>query len=260
MRWVLCFTALMCLLRPVAAQERTQPLQELFFTEVIYPQEKGETQLTFGALIDRSEQVPAAIVPFSIEYGITNRWQIEAAWDGYSRSRSAPVKQLRTARFSVGTKYSLMNIAGSPVHAAVGIDVEFPHPNAFADDEGEDSVDLEPFIAMAVDVGRRLTVFGSATLSWEPHDVAALVEHATPPEDPGTLSAGALVAMARVTVAVEYTNRSDELPWRLDGAPLLTPSIVLHPPHKWEVGVGTPIGLRHGERQPGVVAHIVKEF
>ena len=259
MRWVLWVIALFSA-RPLAAQERTHPVQELFFTEVVYPQEKGETQVTFGALVDRSERVPAALVPFSIEFGITDRWQIEAGWDGYSRSRRAPVQQLRTARFSVGTKYSFMNIAGSPLHAAIGIDAEFPHPNAFADDEGEDSVDLEPFIAIAADASRRLTVFGSATLSWEPADVAALIGHAVRPEDPGTISAGALVAMGRATVAFEYTNRSDELPWRLDGAPLLTPSIVLHPPHKWEVGVGTPIGLGHGEHQPGVAAHIVKEF
>jgi hypothetical protein len=63
-----------------------------------------------------------------------------------------------------------------------------------------------------------------------------------------------------VTLAAEYTNRSDGLPWRLDGAPLVTPSIVIHPGREWELAAGMPIAVRQGQRQPGLVMNIVKEF
>ena len=257
----LVIVALVLFPRITAAQEiPPQPLQELFFTENVYPQERGEVQLTLGAVVDRTRADLAALAPFAVEYGLTNRWQIEAGWDGFTHFRTAPLKQLRTARLSLGTKYSFMRIAGSRVHAALGIDTEFPHPDALADDEGEDSMDVEPFVAMAADIGKRFTLFGSAAMSWEPRDVVAFVERATRPKDPGTLGIGGLVAFRHATVAVEYTARSDKLPWRLDGAPLLTPSIVLRPADHWEAGFGVPIGLRNRARQPGVAAHIVKEF
>ena len=260
MRRLCCVIALISLPCVAAAEDAAQPLQDLFFTEVVYPQDKGETQFTFGTLMDRSEPGTAVLVPFSIEYGLTSRWQVEAGWDGYERLQTGVETRLRTARFSIGTKYSLMNIAGSRMHAAVGVDVEFPHASSFADTEGEDSLDIEPFLAMAVDVGRHVTLFGSATASWKPRDVAAVVTDAIRPEDTGTLSVGGLVAFRRVTMATEYTSRSDELPWRLDGAALLTPSLVIRPAHQWEIAVGTPIGINAGEHQPGIVAHLIREF
>jgi hypothetical protein len=243
-----------------AAAQDAQPLQDLFFTEVVYPQDKGETQITVGTLMDRSQPGTAVLVPFSFEYGLTGRWQIQAGWDSYGRLQTGVAPRLRTARFSLGTKYSLMNMLGSHVHAAFGVDVEVPRPSSFADGEGEDALDIEPFVALAADVGRHVTLFGSATASWEPHDVAALVTDAIRPSDPGTLSVGGLVAFRRVTLAAEYTNRSDTLPWRLDGAALLTPSLVVRPAHHWEIAGGTTMGLGAGEHQPGVVAHLIREF
>ena len=260
MRQLCCLIAVMSLPRIAAAQDCPQPLQDLFFTEVVYSQDKGETQLTFGTLMDRSEPGTAMLVPFSVEYGLTNRWQIQGGWAGYARLQTGVAKRLRTARFSIGTKYSLMNMFGSRVHASFGVDVEFPRPSSFADNEGEDSTDIEPFVAMAADVGRHVTLFGSATASWEPHDVAAVVMDVIRPQDSGTLSIGGLVAFRRVTLATEYTSRSDELPWRLDGAALLTPSLVVRPAHQWEIALGTPIGIGVGVHQPGIVAHLIREF
>ena len=193
-------------------------------------------------------------------YGVTNRWQIEAGWDGYTQFHRSPFKHLRTARVSVGTKYSLMNIAHSPVHAAFGVDVEFPSADALPDGEGEDDMEIEPFVALAADLRGRVTLFGSIGASVEPKDVTDLVRRGERPDDRGTAGLGALLAFQRATLAAEYTTRSDVLPWRLEGAPLLTPSIAIHPGHKWELAVGMPIGVRQSQRHPGVAGKIVKEF
>ena len=75
-----------------------------------------------------------------------------------------------------------------------------------------------------------------------------------------TLQPLALVAFHVVTIAMEYTNRSDDLPWRLNGSPLVTPSVILHPGGKWELGFGIPIGLREGSRMPGLAWNVIKEF
>jgi len=199
-------------------------------------------------------------MPLSVEYGLTNRWQIQAGWDGHTQFHRSPFKHMRTARLSVGTKYSWMNIAHSPVHAAFGMDVEFPRPDGFAEGEGEEGTEFEPFAALAADLPWSLTVFGSAGMSFEPREVADLAERGARPDDRGTIGFGVLKAFHAVTLAAEYTNRSDQLPWRLEGAPLITPSIVLHPGRQWELSAGLPITLSHGQHQPGVAMNIIKEF
>jgi len=242
------------------AQEREQPVQELFLTQVVYPQERHEVQLTIGNLIDQSRDDRAALVPFTVEYGLTDRWQIEAEWAGFTQFHESPLANLKTARTSIGTKYSFMNIGGSHVHAAVGMDVEFPRVTAFdAEDEGEQGVEFEPALSMAVDIGDRITMFGSAGLSIEKQQAEELLQ-GTRPDDRGTISVGGLVAFRHVTLAVEYTNRSDDLPWRLDGSPLVTPSAIFHPGGHWELGIGMPVGVRAGSRMPGVAWNVTKEF
>lgn len=138
--WCIFFLAALILLPNVAVGQEPpeQPLQELFLTETVYPQEKRELQLTLSSLVDRSRSDLAAVMPFTIEYGLSNRWQIEASWDGYTQFHKSPFKHMRTARFSIGTKYSFMNIAHSRVHAAVGLDAEFPRPDEDDSDMDDD--------------------------------------------------------------------------------------------------------------------------
>jgi hypothetical protein len=126
--------------------------------------------------------------------------------------------------------------------------------------EGEAGTEFEPFAAVAFDVGRHITLFGSAAASLEPRQVTDLVLHNRHPDDRGTFAYGLLVGLRHETVAIEYTTRSDVLPWRLDGAPLLTPSLTVHLPMKWEIAIGTPFSWETGHRRPGVSMHLVKEF
>ena len=253
---------LFAVLPPAAAwsqeSDKRQPLQELFLTETVYPQERGELQITLGSLADRTRTDTAALVPFSIELGLTDRWQLQAGWDGYTHFHSAPFKQMRTARFSVGTKYSLMNIAGSSVHAAFGIDAEFPRAGAFAEGEGEDNIELEPFVALSADIAPHLNLFASLATSVEAED-EAVRNLSSRLDDSGSISGGALVPMGHATIALEYTSRSDTLPWRLHGSALITPSLTIHG-GKWETAFGMPIGVRAGARKPGVAFHLIREF
>jgi hypothetical protein len=112
---------------------------------------------------------------------------------------------------------------------------------------------------MAVDVTTHFTLFGSAGLSLQSKEAGNLLE-GEPPDDPGTISMGGLIASRIVTFALEYTTRSDDMPWRLDGAPMLTPSLMIHPGANWELGFGVPIGVREGPHTPGFAMNIIKEF
>src|SRR5678815_4760688 len=114
MRVVACLALLACSPAMAAAQERDRPpVQELFLTEVVYAQDKHELQLAFASIIDRSRPDSATLMPLSIEFGLTNHWQIQA--DGNWATQSEPAgasRNLQTTRFSYGTKYSFMHIGG----------------------------------------------------------------------------------------------------------------------------------------------------
>jgi len=251
---------LVLLPRVTAGQELPrQPLQELFLTEVVYPQEKGEVQLTLESLVDRSRADLSGLASLEMEFGLTDRWQIQGRWDGYTQFHDSPFNRLQTARVTLGTKYSFMHIAHSRVHAALGIDAEFPRAASFADDEGEAEMELEPFVALAADVWRGLTFFGSVGASVKPRQVKELAQHGERPDDPGTISVGTLIAFRHATLAATYTSRSDGLPWRLDGPPLVTPSLVVHG-GRWELALGTPLALRGDQHRPGLAMHVIREF
>lgn len=237
-----------------------QPLQELFFTEVVYPQSRHELQITVGSLVDRTRQDKSALVPIGIEFGLTDRLQVGTEWDGYSQFHTIPVSHPRTSKVTVGAKYTFLNSQAFPLQAALGMDVEFPRGDAFSDGEGETGTQFEPFLALALDLGRGVTLFGSGGLSLERDAVTGILHGQTLPDDTGTLSGGALVQCGRVTLAGEYTSRSDQAPWRLNGSPLVTPSVVFHPGGDWELGFGLPIGTQKGTHRPGLALHVIKEF
>lgn len=255
---VALLVALIALPLRVSAQDaRPQPLQELFLTEVVYLQDKGELQITLSSLLDGSSADRSALMTTAIEYGLTDQWQIGASLDGHTLFHHNPIAELRSIRTSIGTKYSFMNIRKSPVHLAFGFDLEFSDSGRF-EESSEDELEGEPYVSMAVDVSRRISIFGTAGTSFAIKEAAALIDEL--PDDPGRVSGGGLIAFRYATIALEYTNRSDELPWRLDGSPLLTPSIVLHPGRNWELGAAMPVGTRTGARRPGLGLHLIKEF
>lgn len=138
-------------------------------------------------------------------------------------------------------------------------DVEFTRGGVFAESEGEQGTQFEPFLALAADLPHGVTILGSAGLSLQKEQILDITRGTPPPDDQGTLSGGVLVKVHRLTLATEYTNRSDEAPWRLDGSPLVTPSIALHPGGEWELAAGMPIGIR-GTHAPGIAVHLIKEF
>ena len=80
---------------PASAQESpkpAQPVQELFFTEVVYPQSRHEVQLTLGSFVDRTSADKSALAPVSVEFGLTDRLQLEGAWYGYSHYHDDPLR------------------------------------------------------------------------------------------------------------------------------------------------------------------------
>ena len=90
------------------------PVEELFGTEEVYPQEKGEVQISFSSLFHRDSSRKTRHFPVSVEYGITETFQIEAQWEGYTNM--APFigpSAHSVGNLTVGVKRSFMNMRKS---------------------------------------------------------------------------------------------------------------------------------------------------
>jgi len=58
-----------------------RPIEELFKTDVVYPQQKGELEVELASVFQNHTGVNTWTIPVSLEYGLTDRWQLEAEWD-----------------------------------------------------------------------------------------------------------------------------------------------------------------------------------
>jgi hypothetical protein len=225
----------------IAAEEDEprQPLQELIRTHIVYPQEAKELQVTFGSVLDRGTRDSLAL-PLALEYGLTDAWQVELEWEPLKRVSSSEASTLDSGDPVLGTQYSFMNVFGSRLHSALGIEAGF---------DGE----VEPYAAMALDLGPHgLQVFGDLALQIAPLDD-------TDHEREAEWSAGALLPLARATVAAELNVRDGGLALRRAREVYVVPSVTLRPAPRWEVAVGLPIGLTRESNRFGLAFHAVYE-
>jgi hypothetical protein len=229
----------------IAAQqeaERRQPVQELILTEVVYPQERGELQLTAGARFDNGRASDSTTVPVGVEYGLTDAWQVGLEWGAFTRVGSPGSAVTGTGDYSVDTKYSFMNIGGSRMHAAFGIEAGFAR-------DVERRREVEPYAAFAADLNRRgVQVFGHVGLAFT---AATDGDHEAGREL--QWNAGALVPVGAMTFATELNVRNESFTVRHARELYVTPSITFSARRFWEFGVGVPVGVTSESNRVGLV-------
>ena len=115
---------------PAAAQCRPgirRPIQDVFLSEIVFPQERGEVQLELRPTHERDSDGRTSAAGVNVEYGLSDAWQIETEWDGPMWSRDpSGVLTAGVGDVSVGSKYVFRCIKGSRYHFSVGVDVALP--------------------------------------------------------------------------------------------------------------------------------------
>src|SRR5450432_1843611 len=93
---------------------RERPIEELFKTDLVYPQEKGELQVELASIYQNHAGGDTWTIPLSMEYGLSDRWQVEAEWNSLVQRhpRNQPVVR-GVGDLEIGTQYSFLNIGGS---------------------------------------------------------------------------------------------------------------------------------------------------
>ncbi len=128
-----------------------RPIEELFKTDVVYPQQKGELEVELASLYQNHAGGDTWTVPLSLEYGINDRWQVEAEWDSLVQRFPANQSAVRgVGDLELGTQYSFMNIGGSSFHIAPRFSIGVPVGDVNRD-LGDGFMEYEPAIILARD-------------------------------------------------------------------------------------------------------------
>lgn len=226
-----------------AEEEWEQPVQDLFQSVLVYPQEKNELQLTVSPRFHKGQEENLWIMRVGLEYGVTDAFQVGFEWDAYKyRDPDDESSEQGTGDVELEAGYSWMSISGLPVHAALAMGVLIPVGNE--DKElGEGSVAYEPIAILAADLdvlnGGQVFVNVGAEIDKD--------------ETEKFVNVGAFVAVRNWVPSLEW-NWGEEEEERY-----LTPGLTWTSGGAWQIGLGVPVGLEDEADDYRVIFQIVHE-
>ncbi len=254
----LCAIVLLSGTANVAAQTADgRPLQELFQTETVYSQEKGETQFTFASRFSKSGERKLFEAPVALEYGISDRWQVSLEWAATNRLTTAAGKTRGAGDLQIGTKYSWMNLGRSTFHAAVGFELSVPTGNV-EKGLGEGNLEYEPYVVIAKDFPRLagLQIFSQFGVAFTRHVKGPITTHEHEAGKSIEWNNGMFVRYRQVRFTSEFNwSRS-----AAENSLYFTPGLVWKLPRNLEFGAGVPIGLTRDTDRFRAIVKLVYEF
>ena len=238
-----------------------QPIQEMFQSNLVYPQEKDEIQLTLFPSFNKNHSGQKARTLFEIEYGITDAFQVIFEWDGllYQNLRNAPTNA-GPGNIEVGAQYSWMGLGDGNTHFSFGNLIEFP-VGPVANGLTEGFIEVQPFIVLARDFPKlnQSQIFLNFGFNWV--DQIRNVPESTEPEaDSISWNIGAFspIGFWRATLEINGSNNK----W--DGGNqndiYITPGTIYKLSKEWEIGIATPIGATNTSDDYRVVGYLMWEF
>ncbi|HKP77155.1 MAG TPA: hypothetical protein VJT67_16605 [Longimicrobiaceae bacterium] len=225
MNRTLVAAAMLATMLPAAgAAQRREPLpqlaQELFLAETVYPQERGEVQLTLDARFDHG-----ARTRLLGEYGITDRLQLSLVTPGLGGEANEEADA-----WEAGVLYAVLPDA-RPFSLSATVEASF---------EREQAPSWEPALIVARGWGA-LQLHATAAAEVERGDASPW----------GALAA--LLGAGRFTSTLELVRSAEP-------ETFVVPGMFVHPGHQAEVAVGVPVCLTCDRRTEGVRAMFTVEF
>jgi len=241
-----------------------RPIEELFKTDVVYPQEIGELEMELVSDYQNHAGVSTWILPVSLEYGLTDRWQVEGEWDALVQRfpRNQPAAR-GVGDLELGTQYSFMNIGGSLYHIAARFSLGVPLGDVNKD-LSEGFLEYEPAVILARDFPElhRTQVFTEIGAGFVQRvNRPAAAGEAEPAAHELNLGSGFFVLFPRAAATMEFNWSNNQ--WNHHGAEndlYLTPGCLWRAARNLEIGLGIPVGLNNGSDRFEVIAHLVWEF
>lgn len=118
----------------LAASGAEQAVQEVFQSELVFPQERNEWQFTARPSFADGDDFHRQELGLGVEYGLTDRLQLEVGWDAMVRHHEqGESAHAGTGDVELGAQYSFMNLGGTATHVALG--AEWGIPSGYEDKE-----------------------------------------------------------------------------------------------------------------------------
>jgi hypothetical protein len=249
---------------PGSTNRVRRPVEELFKTDVVYPEELGEFEVELASIYQNHVGGDIWTLPVSAEYGINDRWQVEGEWDSVVQRFPRHQPAVRgVGDLEVGSQYSFMNIGNSTFHIAPRFSLEIPVGDVNRD-LSEGFLEYEPAVIVAKDFPELHRTQFFTELG------ASLVQRVNTPKDAGegepaahelNWGSGFFVLFPRAAATLEFNWANNT--WNHHGEEndlYLTPGFLWRPKRNVEVGLGLPVGLNNSSDRFEVVAHVVWEF
>lgn len=225
---------------PLYAEEDFQPIDELFQTELVFPQEEGEFGIVLSPAYLKQNNGDSFLLPVTFEYGLTRALQIEIEWQALVRTMpDQRGNDNGTGNLEVGFKYAWMDIDRAGLNIAVGME----HTFGIGDkDVVEDKDEDEIYVIIARDLD-----------SWADRQISIQLGMEAEDDENETFVNLAYYSKQRDLVWTMEYNWSEEEKY-------LTPGIAFQPADEMEVGAGLALGTNDEADDFRLLSHISVEF
>lgn len=237
---------------PAVAEREYAPLEELVRTEMVFPQEKGEVQVSLRLAYARgAEGGDGWSIPLTAEYGLTDRLQIELGWEGYQRIHEEGETRDGVGNLGISLQYSWLDIANSGINIAAGAEYEFATGDAdvILEEDDDDDAERGDSYELYLIVAKDLNSFA---------DKQILVQIGVEHEEDAYFDFVNLAGYAKVgrnlAASLEYN-------WHEEGEErYISPALAWKAGASWELGLGVSIGVHEEADDYQIIGRVTREW
>jgi len=238
-----------------------QPIQEMFQSDLVYPQEEDEVQLTLFPSFRKNENSENTRTLFEVEYGITDAFQIIFEWDGllYQNPDEGPTLS-GPGNIELGGQYSWMALGDGNTHFSFGTLIELP-VGPVENGLTEGFIEVQPFAVLARDFPElnQSQVFVELGFNWV--DRIRNVSGDDEPEiDSIFWNVGAFFPFGSWRATLEINGSNNKWDGGNDNEVFITPGIIYKLSKEWEIGIASPIGITDSSDDYRMVGYLMWEF
>ncbi len=238
-----------------------QPIQEMFQSNLVYPQEEDEIQFTLFPSFSKNGNGKKARTLFEVEYGVTDAFQIIFEWDGllYQNPESGPALS-GPGNIEVGAQYSWMGLGDGNTHFSFGSLIELP---AGPVDRGltEGFLEVQPFAVLARDFPNlnQSQIFVELGYNWT-DQIRNVPEGSEPATESIIWNVGAFFPFGPWRATLEINGRNNKWDGGDENEIFVTPGVIYKLSREWEIGIATPIGTTQSSDDYRAVGYLMWEF
>ena len=241
-------------------QDVPQPIQEMFQSNLVYPQEEDEVQLTLFPSFGKNKDSEEIVTLFEIEYGITDAFQFIFEWDGLLHKNPNNGSTLSgPGNIELGGQYSWMALGDGNTHFSFGTLIELP-VGAVNKKLTEGFMEIQPFVVLARDFPKfnQSQIFIELGFNWK--DQLRGSPEPKAEVDSALWNVGAFFPFEAWRATLEINGKNNNIDGGSSNEIYLTPGIIYKLSRSLEIGVANSVGITNSSDDYKVIGYLMWEF